>query len=96
MSELADLTASIATTSESLRTLQAQKADAAAIAEERKKLGELKKQLAALNGAAAGGGSKDAKDKDAAKKAGARLQLKTPKVCPLYERIDWLVWPDVV
>ncbi|KAG8842803.1 Cytoplasmic and mitochondrial histidine tRNA synthetase [Tulasnella sp. 330] len=79
MSELADLTASIATTSESLRTLQARKADAAAIAEEKKKLGELKKQLAVLSGTAAGGGSKDTKDKDAAKKAGARLQLKTPK-----------------
>ncbi|KAG9026231.1 Cytoplasmic and mitochondrial histidine tRNA synthetase [Tulasnella sp. JGI-2019a] len=74
MSELADLTAAIATSSEALRTLQTQKADAAAIAEEKKKLGEMKKQLAALNGAAAG-----AKDKEKDKKAGARLQLKTPK-----------------
>ena len=74
MSDLETLNQAIASSTHNLQTLQTQKADAAAIAEERKKLGELKKQLAALTGAA--GGSK------AAAKNSARMLLKTPKVSP--------------
>ncbi|KAG8891782.1 Cytoplasmic and mitochondrial histidine tRNA synthetase, partial [Tulasnella sp. 408] len=74
MSDVETINASIAQANERLRTLQTQKADAALIADAKKKLGELKKQLAAASGAAGGPRA------DAGKKAPAhRLALKTPK-----------------
>lgn len=72
MADIESLNAAIATSSEALRTLQEQKADAAAIKEEKARLGEYKKQLAAATGGA--GGSK------AKEKKSARISLKTPKV----------------
>ncbi|KAG8966192.1 Cytoplasmic and mitochondrial histidine tRNA synthetase [Tulasnella sp. 419] len=65
--------ASIALVSETLRTLQTQKADAASINEEKKKLGDLKKRLATASGAAGSG----SQGKKAA--PNTRMQLKTPK-----------------
>lgn len=62
-----DLQARIAALNEHIHTITAQGADKAAIAAEKKNLGELKKQLGQL-----GGGSKDDPKKN-------RLALKTPK-----------------
>ncbi|KIO24607.1 hypothetical protein M407DRAFT_244389 [Tulasnella calospora MUT 4182] len=74
MSDLETINASIAQANEHLRTLQAQKADAALLTEAKKKLGELKKHLAAASGAAGGPRA------DAGKKAAThRMALKTPK-----------------
>lgn len=66
--DLAALRASITALNEHIHTLKSQSADAAAIAAENKKLGELKKQLGQLGGSAKADSKKD------------RLLLKTPKV----------------
>ncbi|CAE6477359.1 unnamed protein product [Rhizoctonia solani] len=65
--DLAALRASITALNDHIHTLKSQSADAAAIAAENKKLGELKKQLGQLGGSAKADPKKD------------RLQLKTPK-----------------
>lgn len=62
----------IATVSAAWRDLKTQKADPKLVAEEAKKLGDMKKKLALATSKGGDGG------KDEAKKA--RLQLKTPKV----------------
>jgi hypothetical protein len=67
--DLAALRANITALNEYIHTLKSQSADPATIAAENKKLGELKKQLGQLGGAAKADSKKD------------RLALKTPKVC---------------
>jgi len=72
--ETADsLTASIAHATVALNDLRLQNADASSIDAAKKRLGELKKSMAAI---ASAGGSKDAGKKK------ERLLLKTAKVCP--------------
>ncbi|GAB1526714.1 Cytoplasmic and mitochondrial histidine tRNA synthetase [Rhizoctonia solani] len=66
--DLAALRANITALNEHIHTLKSQSADPATIAAENKKLGELKKQLGQLGGAAKGDSKKDNK-----------LALKTPK-----------------
>ncbi|CAE6464590.1 unnamed protein product [Rhizoctonia solani] len=65
--DLQTLRASITALNEHIHALKSQSADAATIAAENKKLGELKKQLGQLGGSAKADSKKD------------RLQLKTPK-----------------
>jgi histidyl-tRNA synthetase len=72
-SETSDsLTAEITQATGTLNDLRLQNADAASIDAAKKRLGELKKAMAAINSA---GGSKDAGKKK------ERLLLKTAKVC---------------
>ncbi|KAJ8507205.1 hypothetical protein ONZ45_g10393 [Pleurotus djamor] len=73
MATIESLNEEIKKQTDALNELRLQKADAAAVAEAKKNLGELKKSLAALNSAAGGGGSKDSGKKK------ERLLLKTAK-----------------
>jgi histidyl-tRNA synthetase len=72
------LTAEIAQATGTLNELRLQNADASSIDAAKKRLGELRKTMAAMNSA---GGSKDA-----GKKKKERLLLKTAKVCSSVHR----------